>query len=137
MGAGAGFSGGASAAEWVGAAVFVVEAHAVAHFMEQSGGGAVNRSGEALRTAGAADVGVAGSGVIGLSLAQAWPEADVTLADISSDALQLAGANAAKHGREVRLVQTDLWAALPAERFSLVIANLPYIPSGEIAQLEV
>ena len=81
------------------------------------------------------DVG-AGSGVIGLSLALAWPEVDVTLADISPDALQLAGANAAKHGREVRLVQTDLWAALPGERFSLVSANLPYIPSVEIAQLE-
>ena len=81
------------------------------------------------------DVGT-GSGVIGLSLALAWSEAEVTLADISPDALQLAGANAAKHGREVRLVQTDLWAALPGERFSLVTANLPYIPSGEIAQLE-
>lgn len=81
------------------------------------------------------DVGT-GSGVIGISLGMVWPEAEVTLADISPDALQLAGANAAKHGREVRLVQTDLWAALPGERFSLVMANLPYIPSAELAQLD-
>ena len=81
------------------------------------------------------DVGT-GSGVIGIALGMVWPEAEVTLADISTDALQLAGANAAKHGREVRLVQTDLWAALPGERFSLVMANLPYIPSGELAQLD-
>jgi len=81
------------------------------------------------------DVGT-GSGVIGISLGMVWPEAEVTLVDISTDALQLAGANAAKHGREVRLVQTDLWAAWPGERFSLVMANLPYIPSGELAQLD-
>lgn len=81
------------------------------------------------------DVGT-GSGVIGISLGMVWPEAEVTLADISTDALQLAGANAEKHGREVRLVQTDLWAALTGERFSLVLANLPYIPSGELAQLD-
>lgn len=81
------------------------------------------------------DVGT-GSGVIGISLGMVWPEAEVTLADISTDALQLAGANAEKHGREVRLVQTDLWAALTGGRFSLVLANLPYIPSGELAQLD-
>ena len=81
------------------------------------------------------DVGT-GSGVIGMSLGMVWPEAEVTLADISTDALQLAGANAEKHGREVRLVQTDLWAALTGGRFSLVLANLPYIPSGELAQLD-
>ena len=81
------------------------------------------------------DVGT-GSGVIGISLGMVWPDAEVTLADISPDALLLAGANAVKHGREVRLVQTDLWAALLGEGFSLVMANLPYIPSGEIAQLD-
>ena len=69
-----------------------------------------------------------GSGVIGLSLAAAWPEAQVTLADVSPAALALAQENARELGlSNVRFVETSLFSHL-SERFDLIVANLPYVP---------
>lgn len=85
-----------------------------------------------------ADVGC-GSGVIGLSLALAWPESTVTLIDLHAPALELARANAASLGLaepRVRFLQGDLLAPVAAESFNLVVANLPYIPSGELPGLD-
>lgn len=79
-----------------------------------------------------------GSGCIGLSLAKAWPSAQVVLADVSEDALELARLNATRlnlHGHHVRLVRSDLFEELQGQRFDLIVANLPYIPSGEMASL--
>lgn len=81
------------------------------------------------------DVGT-GSGVIALTLALALPGARVQATDVSQEALALAADNAARHGLQdrVRFNRTDL---LPAgeDRFDLVAANLPYIPSSEIPLL--
>ncbi len=77
-----------------------------------------------------------GSGCIGLALAQAWPAAAVMLADISEDALELARLNATRlnlSGR-VKLLRTDLFEKVTGE-FDLIVANLPYIPTAEIATL--
>jgi release factor glutamine methyltransferase len=72
------------------------------------------------------DVGT-GSGVIGLSLAAKFPEAEVYAVDISEDALALARENAARLGLErVHFQKSDLLESLP-ERFDLIVANLPYI----------
>lgn len=84
-----------------------------------------------------ADVGC-GSGVIGLSLAAEWPEAEVTLIDVSPEALQLAGENAAKleiERESLKLQQGDLLRYCASE-FDLVVANLPYIAPEEIAGLQ-
>ena len=96
-----------------------------------------------VKTAGAAppaeilDMGT-GSGVIGLSLALAYPEARVTLADVSAEALSLARDNQEALGLtdRVTLVQSDLFAALAGRRFDIVAANLPYIAEPEIATLQ-
>jgi len=84
------------------------------------------------------DAGV-GSGVIALTLAAEWPEAAIDAVDISADALALAAANAARLGlvERVRFLHGDLFAALPAPvaAYDLIVANLPYIPAGEIAGL--
>jgi release factor glutamine methyltransferase len=81
------------------------------------------------------DVGT-GSGVIALTLAIQLTEADVQAADLSTDALALAAANAERHGLtgRVRFHQADL---LPSgdTKFDLIVANLPYIPAAEIAAL--
>jgi len=76
-----------------------------------------------------------GSGVIPISLALERPGAMVTATDISPDALSLARENASLLGAE-RIVfhQTDLMPP-GEERFDLITANLPYVPSGEIAGL--
>ena len=85
-----------------------------------------------------ADIGC-GSGVIGLSLALAWPEASVTLIDLHAAALELARANAASLGlpdARLRFLQGDLLDPVRGESLDLVVANLPYIPSGEMAELD-
>ena len=73
------------------------------------------------------DVGT-GSGVIALSLAAKFPEAEIYAIDISEDALSLARENAARLrlGERVRFQKTDLLENL-SERFDLIVANLPYI----------
>ncbi len=79
-----------------------------------------------------------GSGVIGLSLAAAWPEARVVLADVSPDALALARENAEAlglAGERVEFLRTDLCAGLGERRFDVVAANLPYIDPEEIPGL--
>lgn len=76
-----------------------------------------------------------GSGVIGLSLAAAWPEAQVTLADVSPEALSLARENATALDREnVGFCETSLFSSLTG-RFDLIVANLPYVPEADLATL--
>jgi release factor glutamine methyltransferase len=81
------------------------------------------------------DVGT-GSGVIALTLALAWPEAEVMAADLSADALALARENATRHGLSprVRFVESDLFAGVEGE-FDLIAANLPYIDTTAIGAL--
>lgn len=77
----------------------------------------------------------AGGGCIGLSLAKFWPQSEVTLADISEDALELARLNAQRLGVQPRFVRSDLFEKLPG-RFEIIVANLPYIPAAERAMLQ-
>ena len=81
-----------------------------------------------------------GSGVIGLSLAHAFPESHATLADVSPDALALAQENAEKtalpDGR-ASFVLTDLFQNLSGGPFDLIVANLPYIAAAEVPTLAV
>jgi len=81
------------------------------------------------------DVGT-GSGVIALTLAAEWPGAEITAVDISPDALALARENAARLGLEekVHFLQSNLLAGVEGA-FDLIVANLPYIATGEITTL--
>lgn len=81
------------------------------------------------------DVGT-GSGVIALTLAGELPAAKVEAVDISLDALALAQENAVKLSLSDRVCfhQSDLLAGVEGT-YHLVVANLPYIPRGEIAAL--
>jgi release factor glutamine methyltransferase len=76
-----------------------------------------------------------GSGVLGLSLAAAHPGWQVTLADISPDALALTRENAAKLELvNVTFVESDLFSALDGP-YDLIAANLPYVPETERSSL--
>lgn len=68
----------------------------------------------------------------------------ITAIDLSLDAIEVARRNARRHGCEgyVRFFQGDGFSALglsptsDEERFDLILANPPYIPSGEIRTLQ-
>lgn len=78
-----------------------------------------------------------GSGAVAVSLAAELPSAvaaRVVATDLSARAILVARANARRHGTEVDFVLADL--AGPIGRADVVLANLPYIPSGEIDALE-
>lgn len=77
-----------------------------------------------------------GSGVIVLTVALELPSAILHATDLSPDALALAADNATRHQvtDRIRFHQSDL---LPPNdtKFDLILANLPYIPTAEIAAL--
>jgi release factor glutamine methyltransferase len=73
------------------------------------------------------DVGT-GSGVIALTLALKFPEAEILAVDISDDALALAQDNAAKVklADRVRFLKSNLLENVEGS-FDVIVANLPYI----------
>jgi release factor glutamine methyltransferase len=77
------------------------------------------------------DVGT-GSGVIALSLAMKFPEAEILAVDISDDALALARENAAKAklADRVRFVKSNLLENVEG-CFEVIVANLPYISTQD------
>lgn len=76
-----------------------------------------------------------GSGCIGLTLASAWKDSQVVVADISEDALDLTRLNASRLGLErVQIFRSDLFEKITGQ-FDLIVSNLPYIPRGEIPTL--
>ena len=76
------------------------------------------------------DIG-AGSGAIAVTLAQARPDARVSACDLSEAALGVAAANAKRHGVNVELRASDLFAAYAGERFDVIVSNPPYIAEGD------
>jgi release factor glutamine methyltransferase len=83
------------------------------------------------------DVGT-GSGIIAVCAAKYLPKSRVTAVDLSPAALEVARGNAAQHGVEgkIELVESDLLAAVPAERkFDFIVSNPPYVSEGEMESL--
>jgi len=73
-----------------------------------------------------------GSGVIGISLALAWPSSHVTLADVSLEALALTKENlTALSATNATTLHSDLFSALDGQTFDLIVANLPYVPETD------
>ena len=69
-----------------------------------------------------------GNGSLAVLAALAWPEVQVTGADISDDALAVAAINLVRHELQerVRLVHSDGLSALPGP-FDLILCNPPYV----------
>ena len=83
------------------------------------------------------DVGT-GSGCIALALAKELPGAEIHATDISATALEIARANAARHGLEERIEfrQTDLLAGLTPD-FDFIVSNPPYVGESEEDQVQL
>ncbi|NTU53958.1 MAG: peptide chain release factor N(5)-glutamine methyltransferase [Chlorobiaceae bacterium] len=96
---------------------------------------------ESAKTPSILDIGT-GSGCIAITLALRLPGAQVTAADLSADALEVARRNAEEHGvaDRIRFVEADaLDTSFPGKvggPFDLVISNPPYIPEAEWATLQ-
>jgi release factor glutamine methyltransferase len=79
-----------------------------------------------------------GSGCIAVSLAAERPQASVWATELSTDACEVARANALanKVDGRIKVLQGDLFEPLaPGVRFDAVVSNPPYVSSGEIAGL--
>ena len=86
------------------------------------------------------DVGT-GSGSIALALAKELTRAEIHATEISSAALEVARANAARHQLEKRIQfhETDLLEGIEKNAYDFVISNPPYVGESEedSVQLEV
>jgi len=72
-----------------------------------------------------------GSGAIAVACAHSRRDAAVSALDLSEDALEIARANAAANGVEVRFLRSDWFGALQEERFALIASNPPYIDAND------
>ena len=77
-----------------------------------------------------------GSGCLGITLALEVPSAQVDMADLSEDALAVTRKNAERLGAQVSLLRGDLWDAVDARQYQLIVSNPPYIPDADCLALQ-
>ena len=87
------------------------------------------------RTGRVLDLGT-GTGCLALALADEGAFSRIVGVDCSDPALALARENVAATGLPVELMRIDLGAALPGERFDLLVANPPYVSLAEYEMLD-
>ena len=78
-----------------------------------------------------------GSGCLAILAAEAFGQAQVDAVDLSADALAVAALNVADYGLDerIRLVESDLFAALEGRTYDVIISNPPYVNAESVAAL--
>jgi ribosomal protein L3 glutamine methyltransferase len=78
-----------------------------------------------------------GSGCLAILMAEVFPAAAIDAIDVSADALAVARRNVTDYdlGDRIRLIQSDLLAAVPDGRYDLIVCNPPYVTSQAMAAL--
>jgi release factor glutamine methyltransferase len=77
-----------------------------------------------------------GSGCIGISLKKARPHWQLSLSDISQEALAVAQKNAELNHVEVSFLEGDLLKPFEGRKADVIICNPPYVTEGEFAGLD-
>lgn len=79
-----------------------------------------------------------GCGCIAVSLAKRLPDLGIRATDISRKALGIARENARRHGvaDQIEFLECDLLDGIQG-KVDLLVANLPYIPTGKLHKLRV
>jgi release factor glutamine methyltransferase len=72
-----------------------------------------------------------GSGAVALSIKQHRPDVDVCAVDASAAALEVARANARRHGLAIEFIEGRWFEPLAARRFELIVGNPPYVARGD------
>lgn len=97
----------------------------------------LNRSDEVFgkeRQLRVADIGT-GSGAIGLTLKLERPDWDVTITDISIDAMEVAKENAKNLHVQVNTIIGDATEPICHEKWDIIVSNPPYIAHSEAEQM--
>jgi release factor glutamine methyltransferase len=73
-----------------------------------------------------------GSGAIALSIAHAWPDAEIMAVDASAKALDVARTNAQRLDiGNASFLQSDWYEMLDTQHFDFIVANPPYVAIGD------
>ena len=72
-----------------------------------------------------------GSGAIGLTLKSILKDSEVTLVDISKEALEVAKLNANNLNLDVKFIESDWFSNVKLEKYDIIVSNPPYIRADE------
>ena len=78
-----------------------------------------------------------GSGCIAIASKYQFPDATVCASDVSRDALEVAAINLEQHelSDHIKLYESDLFNAIPAQEFDVIVSNPPYVDAEDMAAL--
>ena len=72
-----------------------------------------------------------GSGAIGLTLKSILKDSEVTLVDISKEALEVSKLNANNLNLDVTFIESDWFSNVKLEKYDIIVSNPPYIRTDE------